>query len=159
MVTSLWDQGTDEYCYNMVGDIKYLWTNKKDWAIALFLIFAGGMIYILYRPENIMLFRLVDILGLTPLINVARTNISRDILPSFMINSLPAGLWTASYLIMMYVTTKFHTRKVRLMLALPLPIAAIVLEFMQLLGWCPGTFDIYDLICYIVPLFIFIKSI
>ena len=149
MVTSLWDQGTDEYCYNMVGDIKYLWTNKKDWAIALFLIFAGGMIYILYRPENIMLFRLVDILGLTPLINVA----------SFMINSLPAGLWTASYLIMMYVTTKFHTRKVRLMLALPLPIAAIVLEFMQLLGWCPGTFDIYDLICYIVPLFIFIKSI
>ena len=143
----------------MIEDIKLFVINKKDWLVALLLILTGGMIYVLYRPESLLLFRVTDSLGITPLIDILRSNSSRVMLPSFMINSLPAGLWTASYLIMMYITTKFHTRRIRLMLALPLPITAIVLEFKQLLGWCPGTFDIYDLICYIVPLFIFIESI
>lgn len=143
----------------MIEDIKLFVINKKDWLVALLLILTGGMIYVLYRPESLLLFRVTDSLGITPLIDILRSNSSRVMLPSFMINSLPAGLWTASYLIMMYITTKFHTRRIRLMLALPLPITAIVLEFMQLLGWSPGTFDIYDLICYIVPLFIFIESI
>lgn len=143
----------------MKGDIKYFWIYKKDWIVALFLILTGGIIYVLYRPESLLLFRVTDSLGITPLIDILRSNTSRIMLPSFMINSLPAGLWTASYLMMMYITTKYHTRRIRLMLALPLPVMAIVLELMQFLGWCPGTFDIYDLICYIVPLFVFIKSI
>ena len=143
----------------MVEDIKLFLIYKKDWIVALLLILTGGMIYVLYRPESLLLFRVTDSLGMTPLIDIVRSNTSKVMLPSFMINSLPAGLWTASYLMMMYITTKFHTRRIRLMLALPLPITAIVLEFMQLFGWCPGTFDIYDLICYIVPLFLFVKSI
>lgn len=143
----------------MIEDIKLFLIYKKDWIIAILLILTGGMIYVLYRPENLLLFRVTDSLGITPLIDILRSNSSRVMLPSFMINSLPAGLWTASYLLMMYITTKFHTRRIRLMLALPLPIASIVLEFMQLWGWCPGTFDIYDLICYIVPLCVFVRSI
>lgn len=143
----------------MIEDIKLFVIYKKDWLVALLLILTGGMIYVLYRPENLLLFRVTDNLGITPLIDILRSNSSRVMLPSFIVNSLPAGLWTASYLLMMYITTKFHTRRIRLMLALPLPISAIVLEFMQLLGWCPGTFDIYDLICYIVPLCVFVKSI
>ena len=143
----------------MIEDIKLFVIYKKDWLVALLLILTGGMIYVLYRPENLLLFRVTDNLGITPLIDILRSNSSRVMLPSFIVNSLPAGLWTASYLLMMYITTKFLTRRIRLMLALPIPISAIVLEFMLLLGWCPGTFDIYDLICYIVPLFIFIKSI
>ena len=143
----------------MVSEIKNFWIYKKDWIVALLLILTGGMIYVLYRPESLLLFRVTDSLGMTPLIDIVRSNTSKVMLPSFMINSLPAGLWTASYLMMMYITTKFHTRRIRLMLALPLPVMAIVLELMQFFSWCPGTFDIYDLICYIVPLFIFIKSI
>lgn len=143
----------------MIEDIKLFVINKKDWLVALLLILTGGMIYVLYRPESLLLFRVTDSLGMTPLIDIVRSNTSKVMLPSFMINSLPAGLWTASYLMMMYITTKFHTRRIRLMLALPLPVMAIVLELMQFFGWCPGTFDVYDLICYIVPLFIFIKSI
>ena len=143
----------------MIEDIKLFVIYKKDWLVALLLILTGGMIYVLYRPENLLLFRGTDSLGITPLIDILRSNSSRVMLPSFIVNSLPAGLWTASYLLMMYITTKFHTRRIRLMLALPLPISAIALEFMQLLGWCPGTFDIYDLICYIVPLCVFVKSI
>lgn len=143
----------------MTININYFLANKKDCLLSFLLIFLGGLIYVLYRPENILFFRVTDGLGITPLIDIARSNVSRVILPSFVINSLPAGLWTASYLIMMYVTTKYHTRRVKLMLALPLPIMTIILEFMQLWGWCPGTFDLYDLVCYFVPLFVFVKSI
>lgn len=144
---------------DMITNIKYFWSTKKDWILSFLMIFLGGMIYILYRPENILLFKITDSLRITPLIDIARSNASLLQLPSFFVNSLPSGLWAASYLMMMYISTKFHTRKVRLMLALPLPLSAIVLEFMQLVGWCPGTFDIYDLICYIVPLIIFVNSI
>lgn len=143
----------------MLCYIRNMWIYKKVWIFAYLFIFIGGMIYVLYRPDNILLFRVTDSLGMKPLIDVARLSASQVKLPLFVINSLPAGLWAASYLMMMYITTRFHTRKVRLMLALPLPITAIVLEIMQYIGWCPGTFDIYDLLCYIVPLFIFIKSI
>ena len=145
--------------HTVTGTLLHFWIYKKDWIVALLLILTGGMIYVLYRPESLLLFRVTDSLGMTPLIDIVRSNTSKVMLPSFMINSLPAGLWTASYLMMMYITTKFHTRRIRLMLALPLPVMAIVLELMQFFGGCPGTFDIYDLICYIVPLFIFIKSI
>lgn len=143
----------------MLCYIRNMWIYKKVWIFAYLFIFIGGMIYVLYRPDNILLFRVTDSLGMKPLIDVARLSASQVKLPLFVINSLPAGLWAASYLMMMYITTRFHTRKVRLMLALPLPITAIVLEIMQYFGWCLGTFDIYDLLCYIVPLFIFIKSI
>ena len=145
--------------HTVTGTLLHFWIYKKDWIVALLLILTGGMIYVLYRPESLLLFRVTDSLGMTPLIDIVRSNTSKVMLPSFMINSLPAGLWTASYLMMMYITTKFHTRRIRLMLALPLPVMAIVLELMQFFGCCPGTFDLYDLICYIVPLFIFIKSI
>ena len=123
------------------------------------MLFMGIAIYLLYRPQNLLVFKIIDACGLSYVIDSLRLSFSKFLLPPFVVNSLPAGLWTASYLMMMYITTKFNTRRIRLILALPLPIMAIVLEFMQLWGWCPGTFDIYDLICYIVPIFVFIKSI
>lgn len=132
---------------------------NAEWITAVVLLLIGGFIYILYRPQNLLMFEVFDGLGLMPYIDSLRINLKLLPLSGFVVNSLPAGLWAASYLMMMYITTKCHTRKMRLMLALPLPISAIVLEFMQYFGWCPGTFDVYDIICYIVPLFIFVKSI
>lgn len=143
----------------MITNIKYFWISKKGWIFSFLMILLGGLIYILYRPENILLFKVADRLGITPLIDIARSNASLLQLPSFIVYSLPAGLWTASYLMMMHVSTKTYTKKVRLMLSLPLPLSALVLEIMQLVGWCPGTFDIYDLICYIIPLIVFVNSI
>ena len=140
--------------------VRNLYTKLVDKnTLALGMIISGGLIYLLYRPERLLMFRITDYIGLSTQIDALRDSMSFLLLPSFVINSLPAGLWTASYLIFMYSSTKLHDRKTRLLLSLPLPISAIILEFMQLLGWCPGTFDIYDLICYIIPIIVFIKSI
>lgn len=132
---------------------------RKEYLLSLAMITIGGLIYLLYRPQDILLFQITDYLGLNPYITTLRNDVSIFSLPSFVINSIPAGLWTASYLLLMYCNTRTYNKITKLLITLPLPIAAIILEFMQLLGWCPGTFDLYDLICYAIPLIIFLKSI
>lgn len=47
----------------MIEDIKLFVINKKDWLVALLLILTGGMIYVLYRPESLLLFRVTDSLS------------------------------------------------------------------------------------------------
>lgn len=132
---------------------------RREKIIASVMIMTGGLIYILYRPQNLLLFRVTDNLGLTPYIEQLRDEVADFYMPPFVINCLPAGLWTASYLTFMYISTRYHNRKTRLILSLPLPVSAIILEFMQLIGWCPGTFDFFDILCYITPLIIFIKKV
>lgn len=133
--------------------------NWRYYLQAGILLLCGCFIYLFYRPKSILLFDIIEHLGLMDATDTLRSKVNDDIIPGFIINSVPAGVWTASYLIMMYCTTKYQSKKVRLMLSLPLPASAIVLEFFQLFGWCPGTFDVYDLVCYIIPLIIFIKNI
>ena len=144
----------------MFGILKY---NKyqvyTEWIVATILLLIGCTIYLLFRPQNLLMFKIIDGLGGMSNVVSLRMYINHNCFPDFIIYSLPAGLWTASYLMMMYLITKGYTIKSRLMLALPLPIIAIVLEFMQLLGLCIGTFDVYDLICYIIPLIVFVESI
>ncbi len=130
-----------------------------EWVFAFLPVLIGGTIYLLFRPKNILLFSVLDELGMMPNVNMARLNIEQLHLSDFVIYSLPAGLWTASYLMVMYMITKHCTKRVRSALSLPLPISAIVLEFMQLFSLCPGTFDVYDLVCYIIPIIIFLNLI
>ena len=134
-------------------------SNWYKWALSILLLSVGIGIYILFRPQNILVFGLLEDIGLMPIVDSLRMYTSGIMLPSFVINCVPAGLWTASYLIAMYLTTTGASRSKRILLSIPLPITAIILEFFQLFGWCSGTFDVYDLVCYIVPLIIFIKNI
>ena len=127
------------------------------WTFAFIPVIIGGAIYLLYRPKNILLFIALSNMGIMQNVDKARRYMEQFHLPDFVVYSLPAGLWTASYLMTMCLTTKHCTRKTRLSLSLPLPISAIVLEFMQWSGLCPGTFDTNDLICYIIPIVTFIK--
>lgn len=130
-----------------------------EWTLAFIPVLIGGTIYLLYRPKKILLFSTLEKMGIMPEVDIARKNMEHIHLPDFVVYSLPAGLWTASYLMAMYMMTKHCTRRTRLSLSLPLPISAIASEFMQLFGLCPGTFDVDDLICYIIPIVIFLKLI
>ena len=135
----------------------YNYGKLKNFAWSLLII--GGIIYLFYRPHGILLFQITDFLGLTSYIDIFKHDSFLLSLPDFVIFSLPAGLWTASYLLLMFANTTFLSRKNRLLISLPLPVSAILLEFLQLFGWCPGIFDIYDLACYTIPIIIFIKNV
>lgn len=105
------------------------------------------------------MFEVLNKLGGSTTVDIVRSKVEHVHLPDFVVYSLPAGLWTASYLMAMCLCTKQLNKKMRLSLALPLPISAVVLEFMQLFGLCPGTFDIYDVVCYVIPIIIFVKLV
>ena len=124
--------------------------------IAFFLIICGGLIYLAFRPKSLLLFQLVDTLCLIEWIDRLRNTYSTINIPIFVVYSLTAGLWTASYLLIMFYTTRRCHRKTRIKLSLPLPVSAVVLEIAQYFSLCPGTFDFIDLVCYLVPIIIFI---
>lgn len=129
------------------------------WAIALMPVLLGGLIYLLYRPKNIILFEVLDKLGGSTTVDIVRSKVEHIHLPDFVVYSLPAGLWTASFLMAMYLCIRQQNKRIKLSLALPLPVSAVVLEFMQQFGLCPGTFDIYDVVCYVIPIVIFVKLV
>lgn len=103
---------------------------KYNYYIASFILLSiGALIYILYRPQNLLIFEMLDKIGLSNEVESIRSSFIGIQLPFFVVNCLPAGLWTASYLIAMYCNTKFQSRKTRLMLSLPCKVATI-------LFWC-----------------------
>ena len=130
-----------------------------EWAIALIPVLFGGLMYLLYRSKSIILFEVLNYLGGSTTVDIVRSKVVHIHLPDFVVYSLPAGLWTASYLMAMYLCTKQLNKKMRLSLALPLPISAVVLEIMQQFGLCPGIFDICDLVCYLIPIVMFLKLV
>ena len=129
------------------------------WVIALIPVLFGGLIYLLYRPKSIILFEVLNKLGVSTTVDIVRSKVEHIHLPDFVVYSLPAGLWTISFLMAMYLCTKQQNMRIKLSLALPLPVSAVVLEFMQLFGLCPGTFDIFDVVCYVIPIIIFVKLV
>ena len=124
--------------------------------IAFLFIICGGLIYIAFRPKSLMLFSLADTLHLSKVVDSIREIATAMQFSDFIVYSLPAGLWTASYLLIMFYLTRKCNRRTRLQLSLPLPSSAVFLEFAQYFSLCSGTFDIYDLVCYLLPITIFI---
>ena len=124
--------------------------------IAFLFITCGGLIYIAFGPKSLLLFSLADTLHLSKVVDSIREIATAMQFSDFIVYSLPAGLWTASYLLIMFYLTRKCSRRTRLQLSLPLPSSAVVLEFAQYFSLCSGTFDIYDLVCYLLPITIFI---
>ena len=123
---------------------------------AYLFITCGGLIYIAFRSKSLMLFSLADTLHLSKAVDSIREIATAMQFSDFIVYSLPAGLWTASYLLIMFYLTRKCNRRTRLQLSLPLPSSAVVLEIAQYFSLCPGTFDFIDLVCYLIPIIIFI---
>lgn len=92
-------------------------SNWYKWTLSILLLSVGIGIYILFRPQNLLVFGLLDDLGLIPIVDSLRMSASVIMLPSFVINCVPAGLWTASYLIGMYLITTGASRTQKILLS------------------------------------------
>ena len=70
----------------------------------------------------------------------------------FVIYNLPAGLWTISYIILMQLIMT-DTRGInRILWIYSLPLFLTIVEFLQLFSFFPGTFDVLDIVVYIIPI-------
>ena len=122
---------------------------RQKIVLGLILITFGGMIYLSYRPTSILLFRVLDVVG----------PMAFHWQPSeFVVYSLPGGLWSAAYILLVHALLEHHTAVLRITVASIIPVVGIVSELMQSAGLLPGTYQLTDLWCYALPLFILLIS-
>jgi len=115
-------------------------------------LFAGGMIYLAFRDESLVMFRWFDKLGLLEAIHSMRKVTLSIPIPDFVKYCLPDGLWTVSYILMVDALVEKH----KIIWALSLPLIAIFLEILQGFRIIEGIFDWGDLLCYSIPVLIFV---
>jgi hypothetical protein len=117
-------------------------------------LFAGGSIYVIFRPLTLNMFRWFDAFGISSLINKYRESLSYVSLNDFVLYSLPDGLWITSYLFIVNTIIPSKHKKELLFWILSLPMISVLSEFMQYYNFIQGRFDIYDVVSYILPLII-----
>lgn len=118
--------------------------------IAMMALFVGGMIYVFFRPESIIMFKWFPFLGTIH----QQVNVFSTIhLPDFFVYSLPDGLWLFSYILLIGVIWNFNYHRCIFLIML-LPVYAVSHEMLQLYHMVPGYFDVLDFIVYVIATFL-----
>lgn len=130
----------------------------------VFTLLLGGLIYILFRQDTLKMFSWFDNINLSTAISELRllTAPFSGHFPNWFLYSLPDGLWLFSYLSVLLVVWDNVISKHNIHWLLLVPMVAIFSEIGQLFEIVPGTFDIFDLIFYllgtVLPILIFTNS-
>lgn len=135
---------------------KDILTRITEAIIGLIALTIGGLIYILYRSENLLMFDWFDNLNLSSLIDRLRTSTDTTSVYGWIKYNIPAGLWLFSYMFVIDSIWWKDKNKYYMYFLYVLPILAISSELMQLFKLCPGTFDILDIISYFLAILIFL---
>jgi hypothetical protein len=118
------------------------------------LLTAGGLLYVLYRPMETLLIRLMGRIGMDACLDRWREAAAAVTPPEWVVYSLPAGLWAMSYVLIVDALTAGSkmTYKGRLAAVSIVPLLGMTSELLQAAGLVPGTFDWLDLGFYLLPL-------
>ena len=133
-------------------------TQRLKLPLGMMMLLIGGMTYLLFRPQTLLMFHVTDAIGLSAAINSMREGISSQ-LPEFIIYSLPGALWAAAYILTTEYFLYRQSVKTRILVAGIIPIIGAVSELLQFTGLLPGTFDVADLLCYLVPYLLYMSII
>lgn len=114
-------------------------------AVGVLSLSVGGSLYLLYRPETLVMFEVCKYLGIYDFIISVRPQYTIN---SWVVYSLPDGLWLLAYILLMAALWNFDVLK-SLRASFPLVLMAIGSEFLQIPRLIPGVFDWLDLICYV----------
>lgn len=122
------------------------------------LLVAGGLIYLLFRPRVLLMFLVADSMNAGGLVDCLRHMAADTTMPAFVVYSLPAGLWAASYVLIADSFTRTQPTAGRLLATAIVPALGLALEMMQWAGLLPGTADIADAVCYTVPYLVYLLT-
>ena len=120
--------------------------------ISFISLFCGGLIYVLFRSEQLIMFQWFDTLGISSYIQNCRIYVANCQMPYIVKYCLPNALWIISYLFLIDCIINKHN----FFWLLFLPTIAIISEFLQLFMIIPGFFDYLDLLCLLFPTILFL---
>ena len=132
--------------------MKSCFVSKIFWiSTSILSLGIGGIIYLFFRPRTLYMFSYVpnDVIEW-----IDRTKLSFQYINNleFVIYNLPAGLWTISYIILMQLIMTDSRGINRILWIYSLPLFLTIVEFLQLFSFFPGTFDVLDIVVYIIPI-------
>lgn len=114
-------------------------------------ITIGGLIYVCFRSNTLRFFEWIDKVGLSDVVNEIRSIAYpyKEVLPSWVLNSLPDGLWVYSFSAILFFASEEYFFQNKILLMLPF-ILILIMEVLQLLDVISGTFDIMDLVMSLI---------
>lgn len=116
-------------------------------------IMLGGVIYIIFRTEKLIMFHWFEYLSLSNEVNFIKTFKNVYSFPDWFIYNLPDGLWLCSYTAISLEIWKHSITKQNIFWIFSIPFITILSEIFQLFKIIPGTFDFIDIVFYLFGIF------
>ena len=116
--------------------------------LSVLLLFAGGMIYLNFRPHTLQMFSWLKFIGAENLFRQKEFKNDSEFL-SFLIFSIPNGLWSLSAIILFGEIWQ-ESKKSFLFYTVLFSSANILFEILQLFRWISGTFDYLDILVLLI---------
>ena len=123
---------------------------------AVLILLCGSGIYLLFRSKSLYIYKWCATFGLSDSINSLRYTVSDWNVSEFVKFSLPDGLYCAAYLLIMDAIWRKENGWMKYVIILLVPFVTISSEVLQYFGIFKGTFDYWDLVCYAIPLVIYL---
>lgn len=129
---------------------------NKSYIVALIVeclapVMAGGSIYLLFRPDSLLMFSWIEFAGFLPIVEQLRYSTASicEVMPSLVVYSLPNGLWCYALVRFIVLTWRDEASFAQTVAFLAVFIAVLP-EMLQGVHIIPGTFASEDLAISIV---------
>jgi len=115
-------------------------------------VILGGLIYLTYRTDTLLMFGWFKKIELSNLIIFLRSNehLQRLAIPNWVKFSLPDALWLFSFIYILLLLWDFNINRQSEFWIFLAPIIGLFSELGQLIGIIPGTFDIVDVLLLVL---------
>ncbi len=114
-------------------------------------IIFGGLIYLLTRPDSLLMFDWLNKIGLAENIAILRSKLRiNDFLQNWIIYNSPAWIWTFSLTVLLGIIWNYKINKDSLVVLLTPTFLGILSEILQKTELINGTFDFIDLFLYLI---------
>lgn len=134
----------------------FLHNRTINYLIGTTAVLIGGLLYLTFRSESLVMFNWFEKIRLTSQISFLRESCGDITLYSWVKFNLPAALWLFSYMfIIRGIWLNSRQNIIYNIFLWGVPSMAIASEILQYFGAIPGTFDYKDIIAYIAGIIIF----
>ena len=120
-------------------------TRNKIITTVIVPLLIGGLTYILFRADSLIMFKWFDNFGLGTIIHTVRQSIGHSNLPAWTIFSLPDALWIFSFTSFMLIIWRDKFSSQSILWIFIAPTIGLLSEIGQAFHFVRGTFDLTDL--------------
>lgn len=119
---------------------------------------CGCAIYLLFRSKSLNIYQWCSVFGLSSSIGTLRYSVQDWNVSEFVKYSLPDGLYCAAYILIIDAIWNNDKRIIKNIIISLVPFVTISNEVLQYFEFVKGTFDIYDLTCYVIPPLVYMSQ-